>query len=84
MLFKKNNVNELKEITESKTRKKRTNFKPEKVKILNDFFHKNPHPSQDDLVELSKQIAHSEQEIKNWFNNKRQSTKKTDNSTMEF
>lgn len=77
MLMKKQKVKEMGEISVSKTRKRRTNFKAEAVQILNEFFGQNAHPGDQEIKELSKQTAYSFQEIKVWFNNKRQSSKQS-------
>lgn len=80
MLLKKENLNAF-DNTEMKARKKRINYKDEQLSILRNFFKVNTYPSEEEIDELSKQTNHSRQEIKVWFNNKRQSLKKGAKST---
>jgi len=83
MEMKQNNADLLQEMTESRTRKKRVSFKPEIVNLFNDYFQQNSNPSPEEISELSEQIGHSEQEIKVWFNNKRQTLKRANNSKID-
>ena len=76
MLLKNNNINQLAEISDNKKRKKRTNFSIEAVQVLTKFFKDKTHPSIEELEELSGQTKYTFDEIKVWFNNKRQSLKK--------
>lgn len=75
MLLKANKTKEIGEISVGKTRKRRTNFKPEAVQVLKEFFRQNAHPTMEEIEKLSKQTAYSFKEIKVWFNNRRQSCK---------
>ena len=75
MLLKKDETTEIGEVSVSKTRKPRTNFKPETVQILKEFFRENQHPTVHEIQELSEQTSYTSKEIKVWFNNRRQSVK---------
>ena len=80
MLLKADNTQKIGEVSVSKTRKRRTNFKPETVQMLKEFFRQNAHPSVQEIEELSKRTDYSFQEIKVWFNNRRQSSKHQNSS----
>ena len=75
------NLKECDDNLETKIRKKRTNYPPKIVDILTNFFNQKTHPSNDDLIQLSKETNYKPEDIKVWFNNKRQSLKKSFNFT---
>lgn len=80
MLLKGKKSQEIGNVSVSKTRKRRTNFNPETVQMLNEVFRQNAHPSVPEIEEMSRQTGYSFQEIKVWFNNKRQSSKHQNSS----
>lgn len=80
MLMKMQKIAEMGETSANKTRKRRTNFKQETVQILTEFFRQNQHPRPDEIKQLAKQTGYEFQEIKVWFNNKRQSSKQSGSS----
>lgn len=83
MLLKLDKINQLDDLAKNKQRKKRVTFTAETVKILNDFYGKNRHPSDEVISELSNQTKYSFNEIKVWFNNRRQNEKPSKSRTEQ-